>query len=167
LRNTLLAALILSVAILGVFHYSNLRDIRKAQRQIEDLNNKLDAMSKTVSLDVQEKCAKQALEEFRREGYATHPYADFSDHYNPKFNKCFMEIEDTQSSSTKGEILSSRALSDAFEGKVYGNYIFSTQKGKKFWEVPPLDCYVLKQSGEQEHCHSFEEYQSLAKQYLE
>jgi len=167
MRNTLLAALILSVVILGLCQFFNIREIRKAQRQIEDLNSKLEAMSKTVSLDVQEKCAKQALEEFRRQGYTTHPYADFSDHFNPKFNKCFMEIADTQSSSVKGQILGSRALTDAFEGKVYGNYIFSTQKGKQFWEVPPLECYVVKLSGEQEHCHSFEEYQSLAKQYLE
>jgi len=78
-----------------------------------------------------------------------------------------MEIENTDAKSSPGTIFTSKTLTDAFEGKVYGNYIWSTQKGKKYWEVPPLECKVTLPSGEEKACHSSDEFDELVKQYME
>src|SRR5258708_20839246 len=147
MKNTIMALLVLTVVILTVFLRSNMTELRKDQRQLDELKQKVESMSKTVSLDVQERCAKQAFEEFKRQGYAKHQYADFSNHYNSKLNKCFMQIQDVDSGTVKGTIITSKQLTDAFEGKIYGNYVCGTLKGKRYWEVPPVVCLVTKPSG--------------------
>lgn len=57
--------------------------------------------------------------------------------------------------------------SDAFEGKVYANYIWRSDKRKKYWEVTPFDCKVMLLSGEERLCHSSDEFDALVKQYME
>jgi hypothetical protein len=64
-------------------------------------------------------------------------------------------------------IITSKNLYDAFEGKEYASYIWSTQKDKKFWEVPPLRCKITLPSGQEKTCHSTEEFDELVKQYME
>jgi hypothetical protein len=167
MRNLLIVLLTMSVGTLGLLLYSNTAELRKQQQRVDGISAKLESLPKTASFDFQERCAKQATEEFRRQGYATHQMADFTNHYNSKLNKCFMEIQETDAKTVRGSILTLKQLADAFEGKVYGNYIWSTQKNKKFWEVPPLECTVTLPSGEQTLCHSSEEFDRLVKQYME
>lgn len=63
--------------------------------------------------------------------------------------------------------MTAKKVMDAFESKVYANYVWSTRPGKKFWEVPPLECTVTLLSGEESTCHSSAEFDSLVKQYME
>ena len=167
MRNLLIVLLTMSVGALGLLLYSNTAELRKQQQRVDGISAKLESLPKTISFDLQERCARQATQEYKRQGYATHQMADFTNHYNSKLNKCFMQIQDTDSNSVRGTIITSKQLSDAFEGKVYGNYIWNTEKNKKFWEVPPLECTVTLPSGEQTICHSSEEFDSLVKQYME
>jgi len=90
--------------------------------------------------------------------------ADFTNHYNERPNKCFVEIGAKDARSVPGTISKSKTLSDAFVGKVYGSYIWSTQKGKKYWEVPPLECKVTLPAGAEQKCHSCDEFDLLVKQ---
>ncbi len=65
---------------------------------------KMESMSKTASFYLQEKCAKQAREEFKLYGLDKHEFAEVSNHYNAKLNKCFMLIGETVTKSVRGEI---------------------------------------------------------------
>jgi seryl-tRNA synthetase len=161
-------ALLLMVCVgLGLLAYWQATALREQRQQVQQLNAKLESVSKTATLDLQEKCAKQAREEFHSLGWDKHELADVSNHYNAKLNKCFMQIQDTDAKSVRGTIVTSTTVADAFEGKVYATYIWSTQKNKKYWEVPPLECKVTLLSGEEKICHSSDEFDELVKQYME
>ncbi len=116
---------------------------------------------KTASLDLQEKCARQSQAAFRRDGFEKEQLASFSNHYSEKLNRCFVQYD-----STKGNLVS-KVVSDAFEGKVYGSYMWRADKVKKYWEVPPIQCTVTLPSGEEKTCHSSDEFDSLVKEYME
>jgi hypothetical protein len=167
MRNTAIVLLIVSVGVLSLLLYSQNAALREQRRHVQELNAKLDSMSKTASLDLQEKCAKQAREAFRFHGLEKEQMADFANHYNQKLNKCFVEVRNTDAKLMPGEIWTFRIISDAFEGKVYAEYHWRTHKGKKYWEVPPVVCKVTLVSGEERICHSSDEFDALVKQYME
>ncbi len=110
-------------------------------------------MSKTASLDLQERCAKQAHEEFLNLGWKKHEGAVFANHYNQKLNKCFMQVENSDVMGTW------TTVSDAFEGKVYAVLGLHGDQIKK--------CSVTLPSGEEKICHSSDEFDALVKQYME
>jgi hypothetical protein len=103
------------------------------------------------TLEEQDKCARQAREEFSRGGWKVDAFTNFSDHYNPKLGKCFYEVVD--SSMAAGHVpSSSKMVGDAFEGTVYAQYGWINSEGKPFWQVAPYQCSVdgetCKSSGE-------------------
>ncbi len=168
MRNSLLVLVIVGALVLGAITYSQRVSLRAEQDHVRQLNAKLEeSASKSAIFDRQEKCAQQAREEYRSDGWEKQAMAGFTNHFNSKLNKCFMEIVNTDAKSSPGTIITSKTLSDAFEGKVYGNYIWSTQKGKKYWEVPPLECDVALSTGEKKICHSSDEFDELIKVYME
>ena len=118
-------------------------------------------MQTTASLDLQEKCAKQSQAAFKRDGFEKEQLASFSNHYSEKLNRCFVEYESTNANFV------TKVVSDAFEGKVYGSYMWRPDKVKKYWEVPPIQCTVTLPSGEKKTCHSSDEFDSLVKEYME
>jgi hypothetical protein len=161
-------ALLLVVCLsLGLVAVKQNTAVRQQRDQIRELHTQLEAASRSTALDLQEKCAKQAREEFKLYGWDKREMAGLSNHYNVKLNKCFMEIGDTDAKSVPGTIVTSETVSDAFEGKEYGTYIWSTQKGRKYWEVPPLRCKVTLPSNEEKICHSSEEFDALVKPLME
>lgn len=72
MRNAAIVLLIVSVGILGLLLYSQNVALREQRRQVQELKGKLESMSKTTSLDLQEKCAKRAREEFLNLGWEKH-----------------------------------------------------------------------------------------------
>ncbi|HWY54260.1 MAG TPA: hypothetical protein VNZ03_07340 [Terriglobales bacterium] len=168
MKNFFLALLFIAVVVLSFITFTQRTALHQEQDQVRQLNAKLEeATSKAASFDREEKCAKQAREEYRSDGWEKREMAGFTNHFNPKLNKCFMEIQDTDAKSSPGTIFTTKTLSDAFEGKVYGNYSWGTQKGKKYWEVPPLECDVVLPTGEKKICHSSDEFDELIKVYVE
>jgi hypothetical protein len=153
MRNAAIILLILFVAVLGLLLYSQTAALREQRRQVQELSAKVESMSKTASLDLQERCAKQAREEFLKLGWARQEAASFMNHYNQKLNKCFMEVEKTDE---KGEW---KSVFDAFEGKVYGLFGQGAHGGTM--------CNVTLPSGERRICHSSDEFDALVKQYME
>ncbi len=121
---------------------------------------------KTATLDLQEKCAKQALKEFKNY-WEDRPMADFRNHYNVKLNKCFMQVQSLDLHTAPGRRYFYKILYDAFEGKDYAEYAHMSEKNKADWEVPPFMCKVTLLSGEERICHSPEEFDALVKQYME
>lgn len=154
--------LIATLVQLGLFVLSMSRENRHSA-QVSDSGQKV----KNVSLDLQEKCAVGAREAFKRDGWEGTEGAMFSNHYDEKLNKCFVQVEHTDIKTSPGTEVVSKVVSDAFEGKVYATYMWRSDKVKKYWEVPPLQCSVMLPSGEDKTCRSSGEFDTLVKQYME
>jgi hypothetical protein len=146
MRNAVLTLLVILAVLFGVL-------LQSQRRQLRALNVKLESLSRTTNLDLQEKCAKQSRGEFEKLGWGRQEAAAFMNHYNQKLNKCFMEVEHTDETGQY------RSVFDAFEGKVYGLY----QANARGTGV----CKVTMLSGDERTCHSSEGFDSLVKQYLE
>jgi hypothetical protein len=103
------------------------------RHQTQEMTAKLNALSKSSSLNLQAECAKQARQQFydRQEG------GEFTSHYNAKMNKCFIQVNDTN----PGQGMLSYDVYDAFEGKDYGRFI------QKMGENAFISCTVTLPSG--------------------
>ncbi len=68
-------------------------------------------------------------------------------------------IENTDMKPVQGEIIVTKIVRDAFEGKLYAEYDRWKVKNnvRKSWEVPPLNCKVTQLSGAEVQCHSADE----------
>jgi len=147
------ALLAVAVAALAWLVTSQQATIVDQKRQI-GATGTLQPKQKIASLELQEQCAKQAREEFRQGGWEKESMASFSNH-NEKLNKCFMLVESTDTKSAPGTIWINKALSDAFERKTIGTYMWHTEKDKKYWEIQPFLCEVTTGSGEKKSCASW------------
>jgi hypothetical protein len=78
--------------------------IADLEKQTKDLVEQLKQQKEATSLDLQNKCSKQALAEFTVLGWTKEPAASFANHYNQKLNKCFIQIENTDTKNVPGEI---------------------------------------------------------------
>jgi hypothetical protein len=144
--------------------------MKKQQDQITTLRAQLATakeVPKTNPLELQERCAEGARKAFKDLGYKPNDIVSYVNHYNAKLNKCFMHVEQTDMKTSPGTIFTNRTLIDAFEGKLYAEYAWHTEKDKKYWEVAPFLCKVLLLSGEEKFCKSNGEYQDLIKTYVE
>lgn len=160
MRNIASVLLAIWVGILTVVLYSQSSALRDDQRKIQELGAKQDSMFRVGSLDLQEKCAKQAYAVFHQEGWDRKPEAAYQNHYNEKLNVCFMEINYPTAEAT------SDTVSDAFEGKVYGGFLQRVDPVKKYWQVPPTQCWARLPSGQKKSCASSDEFNALAKFYM-
>ncbi len=153
MKNTALILLAILVGVLSLLLYSRTAALRDQRRQVQELNRKLDSLSRTTSFDLQERCAKQADQEFSNLGWKKHEGAVLANHYNQKLNKCFMQVEN---SDVMGTWIT---ISDAFEGKVYAVMGLHGDEVKK--------CSVTLLSGEEKTCHAPNEFDALVKEYMQ
>jgi len=162
-------SLFAAVLVLSYLLYRQHSTIVEAQNRFADFESQAAAKAKSQSnsLDYQEKCAEQARKTFDDLGYKTQKMAGYENHYSAKFGKCFILIEDTDTTYAP-TIWTHRSLLDAYEGKVYGEYSWHTDKKKKYWEVPPFMCKVVLPSTREDHfCKSDDEFQQLTRTYME
>jgi len=152
----LIILLLVAVGILGYFVHSMSATLTDQKRQISDLS----AKAKTSSLDLQEKCAKQAAWVFKDSGSSQDSMATYQNHYNENLNKCFVMMADTK--HVAGNLSHFRQLMDAFEGKDLGYFLKNVTDPSG-----PLDCRVTLPSGKEEHCSTQEEFEQLAKVYMQ
>jgi len=144
--------------------------IAKLQKENQELTAKLDATTKAVGLEAQEKCAKQAEIAFKQSGFhnggPNNTLVGYTNHYNQKLNKCFIDISTTET-NVKG-VSVYRDVSDAFEGRPYADYMWINNQGKKYWEVKPFMCKVTPISGgEDKTCQSQDEFEALINGYMQ
>jgi hypothetical protein len=145
----------------------NTDKITQLERENQDLRAKLDSVTRAKSLALQEKCAKQARDEFKSQGWAKEQLAGYTNHYVAQLNKCFIIIQSTDTKTAPGQIITTMSVFDAFEGKQYADYFWETKKGKKYWEVKPFLCKVTLPSGEEKVCTSEQEFTELIRPYTE
>jgi hypothetical protein len=171
MRNATIFVLVVAVGALGalgIFAYHQEASLREQRLVVQQLTARLASISKTASIDLQQKCARQAREEFTRDGWESRSMAGFTNHYNSELGKCFILIGSTSDAKTPpGTVFENKSLSDAFEGKSYAEYFWHSDTVKKYWEVPPLVCRVTMPSGEERVCHSSDEFDELVKVYMQ
>jgi hypothetical protein len=136
-------------------------------RIIAELRSKQAAIDEEPSLELQSRCASAAKNFFDRFGYTPDQNADYTNHYNPKLRKCFIAIKTGQWQKATETMLTSQAVFDAVEGKAYGEYVWKSDKIKKFWEVPPLECDGTDADGNKATCHSDSEFETLMSNYMD
>jgi hypothetical protein len=126
------------------------------------------------SLDSQEKCASQAQKVFGeyqledrqvRFGSGLAITSDYRSHYNTKLQRCFVVVEATH--VLNGQISTSVTLTDAYERRGYGDYIWMSKEEKKYWEVPPVLCELDPISQEKRFCNGREEFDAFVAEYME
>lgn len=165
--RVIVSLLIVAFVALAYLAHSQSSTLKQQEKEIKELGAKVQAMPKNASLELQARCAKQARAEFTAEGFEKKEFADFTNHYNVALNKCFVLVENTDAKTTPGTIWADKTLPDAFEGKIYGEYMWRSDKSQKYWEVPPVKCEVTTLSGEEKNCTSSDEFDALVKQYME
>ena len=93
--------------------------------------------------------------------------AAFINHYDSELNKRFLLVTNTSAStSTPGQLITNAILTDAFEGKGFGMFMWASEKDKKYWEVKPFVCYVVLPSGERQGCQSRDEFDGMIQRYI-
>jgi hypothetical protein len=161
MRYVFFAVSVSAICLLAFRVSSQSNEIKRLEAQA----NASRAREASYSLDAQDRCAKQALAAFKFSGADKEPMADLENHFNLTLNKCFVVVGRVD--LTSGIFSKSTILSDAFEGRVFGNYLWTNPKHKSALEVPPLECTVTLPSGEEKQCKSREEFENLIKAYME
>ena len=72
--------------------------IEQLKSEMQQTKSRIDVAAKVASLDLQAKCAAQAHRMFVDSGYDKEPLAAYTNHFNVKIGKCFIE---TQYTNTK------------------------------------------------------------------
>lgn len=162
--KVLAAFLVITIGILGFRSYKQTQDIAALQKRLDGF---VEAKPKNGSLELQGKCAEQSQRFFKESGYTLKDMAQYEDHYNVRLNKCFVVLDNTDFKTVPGTSFISRNLFDAFEGKSFGEYIWKSDKVKKYWEVKPMMCSVTAERGEKISCDSEDKYNELIKVYME
>ena len=126
-----------------------------------------DGLSSPLNWERIKECAAQAEHEFLAEGFKrgdeagrTSNVADFTNHFDQARQKCFMLVEATNFP------FQTKTLSDAYEGRVYAQYVFKADDVKKYWEVAPLECWILSETGEKRQCKSGEQFDKEVEAYM-
>ena len=157
MRNILIGLLLVALCVMAIIVNSQ----SKKLKHFAEKQNEPPAMA---SLAVQASCAKQAAEAFKNSGYANQLFG-YENHFNARLGKCLVLISNTLVNGK--QITVGENLSDAFEGRVFGSYIWINPGNKKFWEVSPTECYVISPTGERKDCTSSDEFDDLTKTYME
>jgi hypothetical protein len=69
--------------------------------------------------------------------------------------------------SAKSQSSFSKNLIDAYEQREYAEYLWITDKVKKYWEVPPVMCRLIPAFGNEHLCKSEDEYDAFVASYME
>jgi hypothetical protein len=163
---------LLAIAALAGAIYWNWKQaaiIQQQQKQISQLGQELRSNHGSTSPDinVQEKCARQAALALKEAGLEHNEKATYTNHFNQKLNKCFVEISWME--VLGGVIYTHKVLSDAYEGRTYGAYDWHTEKDKKYWEVAPYSCVMFPdgKDSSMQTCNSEAQFDQFVQQYLE
>jgi hypothetical protein len=133
------------------------------------------AQSPHANLSDQERCATQAAKSFR-ESDISKPWKpsdhlhnvsppEFTSHFDPAANVCYILVSMNYMDDNK-TLWTNIVVWDAFEGRSYANYLWHTDKVKKYWEQLPMQCSVKPRGQEEILCKSSDEFDALIDKYF-
>jgi len=116
------------------------------------------------SLSDQKMCTTQAKKFFMETDFSNDSKPplknEFTSHYDAPKKVCYVRINYTTRTPGRAEIAVGQYVFDAFEGRALASYIWISEKGKKFWEVKPMECWVKPIGGTKADCVSSEEFEA-------
>jgi hypothetical protein len=104
-------------------------------------------------------CADQARKKFREDNPKADDMTDYTSHYDPAANVCYLMVHSVGIS--KGAPVVSKSVYDAFEGRVYAHYLWINSEHKFAAEVKPMECYIKPISRPKQQCGSYDEFEEL------
>ena len=126
---------------------------------------------KNATLDEQKKCDAQASKVYHQgrewDGHHTEDPTGmngYTSHFDPATNICYVWVRWAKIDKQGGSFADT--IEDAFEGRVYANYMWMNLEGKKFWEVTPTTCSVKPRKQDEITCKTEEEFDSLVDKYF-
>jgi hypothetical protein len=124
----------------------------------------VDNNARQATLAQQKMCADQAQRSFNESAFSEPKKTDtesyeYTSHYDAAANVCYIMVHGAPTG--RGALSSSDVVYDAFEGRVYANYIWINTENKKYWEVPPTECSVKPRGGDEIICRSSDEFETL------
>jgi len=121
-----------------------------------------------ITLDLQRKCAEQAVQMFPKYikdiqlNLTNHDVpAEYINHYNKKYQKCFMLVRFSNELFGSHSIATNRRVIDAFEGSRFAEY--KSINGSSNPDV----CEILLPEGNKEKCESSEQFDELIRIFME
>ncbi len=154
------ALLLAAAGGLGIFARRQTNALQIERQQVQELNAKLDRVAKNANLDLQGKCAEQALKAWKSGAWEKLQNATYSNHYNASMNKCFMRI-DNSIPDRSGAVFTSDRIVDAYEGKVYGELTWKLDEAGN-----AMRCKATLPTGEAVQCTSPEEFDALIEPFM-
>ena len=152
MRDAAIILLIVAVGILGYFVHSMSANLADQQRQISDLTTK----GRSSTLELQDKCAKQAASFFKNR-YEQGTAATYESHYSRQLDRCFAMVYDQHiySSSDGHTVMMGQNLYDTFDGTDLGAFVSSIDTDKNSQSAY---CFFRLPSGEEKKCSAQDEY---------
>jgi hypothetical protein len=93
--------------------------------------------------------------------------SSYVSHFDPNANICYVMVIDIFSIDGKKTLTTSYEVSDAFEGRTYGEYMWNSTRGKKNREETPDRCEVTPRGGMNDTvCKSAQEFHALVMKYF-
>ena len=129
----------------------------RLESEMKDVRVQIVAVQKELSLERQDRCAKQAEAYFR--SHWGRPYYLFVTHYSRTLDRCFARIH--RGVSWGQDVY----LVDAFEGVTYG--AFRRVYGRPGRPHNVYACFVKATPGNDKKCTTEEEFNELEKQLIE
>jgi hypothetical protein len=135
------------------------------------------SIARAQSLDQQERCAQQAKGAYAETEAEFEAYnraqtqktvrvsGDYQSHYNVKLGKCLMLVETRNMIGSQFTTLA--YVRDPNERRQYATYVWISREGKKYWEVPPVDCELTPSLHEKRFCKTREEFDEFVAPYME
>ncbi len=166
----------IAAAIMIIFYQLlQLQRLRSELKEVKTNNSKKEQVSSAgaspippASLEQQSRCAKQAEAFFftwnrdTRSSKTRRESRDYTNHFDPSVNACFIQIKSSLI-PIGGQFGESRFISNVNESSGLADYFWISQVNKKYWEVAPMQCYVVGRDGQKHYCSSEEEYNNLAR----
>ena len=141
------------------------------QQEARDATTKSTSEIGQPNLVQQKMCAEQAKKTFddtqqqTRQLGGDQPLSDYTSHFDPQSNICYVRII-AMTASKGGGVTNSDIVYDAFERRVFASYLWMNYSGKKYWEVAPSECEVHPPHQPPMSCRSSEEFNGLVEKWL-
>jgi hypothetical protein len=122
------------------------------------------AKSRPATLAQQKMCSDQARKKFQEDYPNPSVSTSYTSHYDAKVNVCYIRVHEVGVANGAPSV--SDTIYDAFEGREHGSYFWLNDKGKKYWEVAPFECYVKPLGEERISCSTAKEFEELAEKHF-
>lgn len=125
------------------------------------------AQTKHALLSEQRMCGAQAKKFYNESDFPSVKHAtknEFTSHYDADNRICYVRVNVT--TFENDTLAVSSYVFDAFENRTFASYTWLSVKGKKYWEVKPMECNVKPINGKKIICESPDEFEDMVDKYF-